>query len=212
MEKLINLIKAIKDLKWYTLIILFVGVILYLFNHEIVRLIEIEVIKKDIVVSSLENDIAITDALDDLLEKTDSDRAYIFRFHNGVQYYNGTHKSKMSCDYEVVRVGVQREAERLQDIPTGLYSRWIRDVIRGKMFITDVSKMTDLRAKYTLQQQGIEALAVTPYYRDGKVFALIGIDYIRKQPKEKIKKFDLNIEEQKSQFRTLTDDIGDLLI
>jgi len=212
MEKITNLIKAIADLKWYTLILVFIGSVLYLFNHEIVRLIEIEVLKKDIVISSLDNDIAITDSLDDLLETTKADRAYIFRFHNGVQYYNGTHKSKMSCDYEVVRLGVQREAERLQDIPTGLYSRWIKDVIRGQMFITDVSKMTDLRAKHTLQQQGIKAVAVVPYYRNGQVFALIGVDYITEQSEESINKFNINKNEKKAQFRTLTDAIGELLI
>jgi hypothetical protein len=80
------------------------------------------------------------------------------------------------------------------------------------MFITDVSKMTDLRAKYTLQQQGIKAVAVVPYYRSGQVFALIGIDYITEQSEEDINKFNIDNEKQKAQFRTLTDAIGELLI
>ena len=158
------------------------------------------------------NDLIIERALKTFLNETNSDRAYIFRFHNGVTYYNGTHKSKMSNDYEVVREGVTTQAEFLQDLPTSLFLNWIKGVINLEMFVTDIDTMEDLRVKYLLKQQGVEAIAVAPYYRNGKLFALIGIDYIRKQTALEIDNFMSNSNSQKNKFLKRVQEIGDLLL
>ena len=212
MEKLKELLIVIKSLRWYTIIALFLGGIIYSFHTDIKRLIELKWSEEDVVMSSLENDLLIERALNTLLNETNSDRAYIFRFHNGVTYYNGTHKSKMSNDYEVVREGVTTQAEALQDLPTSLFLNWIKGVINLEMFVTDISEMEDLRVKYMLQQQGVEAIAVAPYYRDGKLFALIGVDYIRKQTTLQVDNFMSNQKEQKRKFLKRIQEIGDLLL
>lgn len=211
-KDLAEFVKNLKGLRWYTIVFIFLSFILYSFNNEIVRIIDLEWSNKDLVIETLENDIAIDEALRDLMEDTSSDRAYIFRFHNGVQYYNGTHKSKMSCDYEVVKKGVSSEAQRLQDLPTGLYSRWIKTILKGDMYILDVDDMSDLRAKHILQEQGIEAVAVEAYYRNGKVFALIGVDYLEETSEEDYVKWSRTKEEQKMWFKGRTEEIGNLLL
>jgi len=212
MEKLKELLIVIKSLRWYTIIIIFLAGVLFLFQTHIKRLIELQWSEKDLVVTSLENDLLIERGLKTLLKETNSDRAYIFRFHNGVTYYNGTHKSKMSNDYEVVREGVTTQAEFLQDLPTSLYLSWIKNVINLDMFLTDIDVMEDLRVKYMLQQQGVEAIAVAPYYRDGKLFALIGVDYIRKITLKEADNLMKNSSEQKKKFLKRTQEIGDLLL
>jgi hypothetical protein len=212
MEKLKELLIVIKSLRWYTIIALFLGSIIYSFHTDIKRLIELKWSEEDVVISSLENDLIIERALKTFLNETNSDRAYIFRFHNGVTYYNGTHKSKMSNDYEVVREGVTTQAEALQDLPTSLYLNWIKNVINLEMFVTDIDTMEDLRVKYLLKQQGVEAIAVAPYYRDGKLFALIGIDYIRKQTALEIDNFMSNSNAQKNKFLKRVQEIGNLLL
>jgi hypothetical protein len=118
----------------------------------------------------------------------------------------------MSNDYEVVREGVTTQAEFLQDLPTSLFLSWIKGVINLEMFITDINAMEDLRVKYMLQQQGVEALAVAPYYRNGKLFALIGVDYIRKQTVLEVDNFMSNKEKQKKKFLKKTQEIGNLLL
>ena len=212
MEKWKELLIIVKSLRWYTIIVLFLGGVIYSFHTDIKRLIELKWSETDVVISSLENDLIIERALKTLLDETNSDRAYIFRFHNGVTYYNGTHKSKMSNDYEVVREGVTTQAEALQDLPTSLYLSWIKNVINLEMFVTDLNKMEDLRVKYMLQQQGIEAIAVAPYYRNGKLFALIGVDYIRKQTTLDVDNFRSNSNAQKNKFLKRTQEIGNLLL
>ena len=212
MEKWKELLIVIKSLKWYTIIVIFLAGVLFSFETHIKRLIELKWSEKDVVISSLENDLLIERALKTLLNETNADRAYIFRFHNGVTYYNGTHKSKMSNDYEVVREGVTTQAEALQDLPTSLYLNWIKNVINLEMFVTDINKMEDLRVKYMLKQQGVEAIAVAPYYRDGKLFSLIGVDYIRKRTKLEVDDFASNSDAQKNKFLKRTQEIGDLLL
>jgi hypothetical protein len=103
-------------------LLLFLSFIINIFSNEIKRILEIKILNEDIVVNSLDNDILIENALYGLMKECKSDRAYIFRFHNGITYYTGSHKSKMSCDYEVVEKGISSEGQRLQDIPTGLYA------------------------------------------------------------------------------------------
>lgn len=212
MDKLNTLIENLRHLKWYTVIALFGGIVLYGFHNEITRVIDLRLSATDIVVRSIENDLLIDKALTDLLEATESDRAYIFRFHNGDTYYNGTHKSKMSNDYEVVKLGVVPQASKLQNIPTSLYLSWIKETIDGRMFYYDINNITDLRVRYSLKEQGIKAIACAPYYRDGKLFAIIGIDYIREVSLEDILRFKANKQEAKDSFFSKANEIGNLLI
>lgn len=141
-----------------------------------------------------------------------SDRAYIFRFHNGITYYNGSHKSKMSCDYEVVESGISSEAQRLQDLPTGLYANWIKRVIQNKMFFIEIKDIEDLRTRNSLEAQGINGIAVVPYYRDGKVLALIGIDFVKTIDEQTKIKYKENYFMQINFFKKRANAIGDLLI
>lgn len=208
---LIKLVDVLNKTKWYIIITSVLLFLIYTFQNEIKRIIDLRILKEDVVINTINDDVIIETALNDLMMVTNADRAYIFRFHNGVSYYNGSHKSKMSCDYETVKIGISREAERLQDVPTGLYSRWLKDVIEYKMFITDLEQLEDLRTKKALELQGITGLAVVPYYRDGKIFALIGVDYVRNISQEESIFFNKNRREQINKFKNLCNNIGDLL-
>jgi hypothetical protein len=211
-SKLTELLKEIKGLKSYTLTLLFIIALLYIFNSTIIRAIDLTVFNKDVVSSSLKNDILINRSLKELMENTDSDRAYIFRFHNGVTYYNGSHKSKMSCDYEVVARGVSREAEMLQDIPTALYADWIMDVVNHNMIISDVNSIEDINVRSTLKSQEIKALAVLPYYRHGNLFALVGIDYLKPSRQKDVELFERNRDSVVQSLKIKVNAIGKLLI
>jgi hypothetical protein len=210
--KLIELLKEIKGLKSYTLTLLFIIALLYIFNSTIIRAIDLTVFNKDVVSSSLKNDILINRSLKEFMENTDSDRAYIFRFHNGVTYYNGSHKSKMSCDYEVVARGVSREAEMLQDIPTALYADWIMDVVNHNMIVSDVNSIEDINVRSTLKAQEIKGIAVLPYYRHGNLFALIGVDYLKPSLEKDAELFERNRDSVIQSLKIKVNAIGNLLI
>ena len=88
------LLEAINKTKWWIILLLFLGFIINSFKTEIQYLVEYKLLNKDVIIERLDGDVLIEDALYDLMNKTGADRAYIFRFHNGVNYYNGKHKSK----------------------------------------------------------------------------------------------------------------------
>ena len=211
MKELRLLLEVVSKQKFWFIILCFVGFIIWTFRVELTRIIDLRIVNKDIVISSINQDVLINQALEELMTDTKSDRSYIFRFHNGVQYYDGTHKSKMSCDYEVTEKGISREAERLQDIPTALYADWIKLVIANKMYYSDISEIDDERVKQTLAMQGIKGLAVAPYYRNGRLYSLIGVDYVREIDSLALEDFEKNRDSVIEKFKRRTQNIGNLI-
>lgn len=183
----------------------------YVLRTEIKRFIDVRILNEDVVLSTLDADISINNSLETLMNDSDADRAYIFRFHNGVKYYDGTHKSKMSCEYESTKKGISREAERLQDLPTALYADWILEVVNHKMYYYDISNIRGERVKQSLELQGIRGIAAAPYYRDGNLYAIIGVDYVRHITNEEVIDFYDNKDISIERFKSRVQDIGDLI-
>lgn len=211
MNKYEGLLNALNKTKWWILLLLFNIYIINSFKTEIKYLINYKLLNKDVIIERLDGDVLIENALYDLMENAGADRAYIFRFHNGVNYYNGEHKSKMSCDFEVTRSGISSEAQRLQDIPVGLYANWIKDVINYKMIHPNVNEIKGARIRLELQRQGIEAIAVIPYYRGGKILAFIGVDYVSPLDSVKLKNYLKDPKGNLERFKAVANEIGDLL-
>ena len=211
MNKYEGLLNALNRTKWWILLLLFNIYIINSFKTEIKYIINYKLLGKDVIIERLDSDVLIEDALYNLMERAGADRAYIFRFHNGVNYYNGEHKSKMSCDFEVTRAGISSEAQRLQDIPVGLYANWIRDVINYKMIHPDVNQIKGARIRLELQRQGIEAIAVIPYYRNGKILALIGVDYVSPLDSVRLRNYLKDPKGHLERFKAVGNEIGDLL-
>ena len=174
-----EVLNTVKGMRMKVLLLAFAVFVIYLFKNEIKYLFNTKVVDEDRIVLELNSHHLIDNSLKQLMADAKADRAYIFRFHNGDEYYNGTHKNKMSCDYEVVTKGTSREAVNLQNMPVSLFSTFIKDVIELNMFYPNIDSMADVVTKAELQRQGIIGLAAVPYYRDGKLMAIIGIDYIR---------------------------------
>lgn len=211
MNKYERILEALNKTKWWVLLLLFNIYVINSFKTEIKYVINYKILNKDVIIERLDSDVLIENALYDLMEKTSADRAYVFRFHNGVNYYNGEHKSKMSCDFEVTRAGISSEAQRLQDIPVGLYANWIKDVVNYKMIHPDVNEIEDVRTRLELQRQGINAIGVVPYYRKGKILALIGVDYVRPLDSVKYQEYLQDPKGSLERFKVSTNEIGNLL-
>ena len=211
MNKYRLLLDALNKTKWWVLLLIFNIYIINSFKTEIKYLINYKILNKDVIIERLDSDVLIENALYDLMEGTNADRAYVFRFHNGVNYYNGEHKSKMSCDFEVTRSGISSEAQRLQDIPVGLYAKWIKDVINYRMIHPNIDDIEDVRTRLELQRQGVEAIAVVPYYRSGKILALIGVDYVRPLDSTKLAYYLKDSKSKLENFKSAANEIGDLL-
>ena len=177
---IVKIIAALKGARWYLVVAAFFGFALYTLKDPVERFLDRGTEKWfENMPERIDRDIIVNDLLSDLMFMSGADRAYIFRFHNGQNYFDGSHKLRMSCEYEVVSVGIEPKAQNLQDIPTSLYSKFISQVIDGKMFYEDIEDIEDLTTKVALKRQGIKSVAVAPYFdNNGNLIAMIGVDYV----------------------------------
>jgi hypothetical protein len=134
--------------------------------------------------------------------KYGSDRAYIFRFHNGISFYDGNHKNHQSLAFEVCNNGISTEKQYLQNLPVSLYPNFLQQVMLNKMIYKDINDIKEETTKISLNEQGIKSVFIAPFFKEGKFVAYVGLDYVKNQY---INEFDYK------EFKSLTDEIGYIL-
>lgn len=177
-----KILEVLKGARWYLVVAALIAFFIYMFKNEVGSFLSkgTEVIFKDSEINEVINrDVMVNDLLNDLMYKSASDRAYVFRFHNGQNYFDGTHKMRMSCEYEVVKKGIDPQSQLLKDIPTSLFIWFIKETIDGNMYYEDIDSISDVKTRVLLERQGIRSIAVEPYHdHSGRLMALIGVDYV----------------------------------
>ena len=175
-------ITALKGAKWYLVFGVFFSFAIYIFKPQIAKFLDLsteEVFKGDIV-PIINQNVFIDKLLRNVMHQSGGDRAYIFRFHNGQNYFDGTHKIRMSCDFEVVEKGIEPQAAKLIDLPTSLFSWFLKESMENRMFYHDIDSISDMTTKIALEEQGIRSIAVAPYFNEqGNLVALIGVDWVK---------------------------------
>ena len=131
-----------------------------------------------------------------------ADRGYIFRFHNGIMYYDGTHKNHQSLAYEVCNRGISSEAMQLQNLPTSLFPRFLQEIMLDKMCYSNIDDIKENATRISLHEQGIKSLVACPVFKDGKFTAYIGLDFVKDTISE-----DFDYQE----FKRQTNEIGNIL-
>jgi len=216
-----KIIQALKGARWYLVLFLFLSFSLYLLKDSVGSFLDKGTNKLfENVPSRIGRDVIVNELLNDVMYMSGADRAYIFRFHNGQNYFDGSHKLRMSCEYEVVSAGIEPQAKHLANLPTSLYPKFISEVIAGKMFYEDVDSIKDLTTKVTLKAQGIKSIAVAPFFdNNGNLVAMIGVDYVGRKmdlelilQRQKIPASEWNQEDQKQRFIDAVNSIGDTMI
>ena len=201
MNNLRDIIEQLRKAKLTLLLLIFLSFILFYYKSLITEVVESKV-KKDEIKHDIKNSILIHQMLNDLMLRYKADRGYIFRFHNGIMYYDGTHKNHQSLAYEVCNRGISSEAMQLQNLPTSLFPRFLQEIMLNKMCYSDINDIKENATRIALHEQGIKSLVACPVFKDGKFTAYIGLDFV----KDSISK-DFNYHE----FKNQTDEIGNIL-
>ena len=216
-----SIITALKGAKWYLIVASFLAFALYILKEPAERFLDKGTDRWfEDVPQRIDRDVIVNELLEDLMFMSGADRAYIFRFHNGQNYFDGSHKLRMSCEYEVVSMGIESQARNLKDIPTSLYPKFISEVIEGKMFYEDIELIEDLTTRVALKRQGIKSIAAAPYFdKQGNLIAIIGVDYVgRKADRELILQrqsgfvSEWSSDEQKLRFLNSVNSIGNSML
>ena len=158
--------------------VLFTGFMAYLFRDAInERLKPSNGVSEGINQAKLVNDV-----LRQMLNEYDGDRAYVYRFHNGVNYYDGAHKVKSSMDFEVVANGIQPIGLFMQDIPSSLFADQMAAIINGNVMGISLEETKDKAASAVMVEMGISHSAALPFYdQTGRLIMVIGIDWVNKK-------------------------------
>jgi len=201
MNNLKDILEQLRKMKVPVVLILLIAFILFYYKSLITDVVQTK-IKKDEIKHDIKNSILIHQMLNDLMLRYKADRGYIFRFHNGIMYYDGTHKNHQSLAYEVCNRGISSEAMQLQNLPTSLFPRFLQEIMLNKMCYTDINDIKENATRIALHEQGIKSLVACPVFKDGKFTAYIGLDFV----KDTLGK-DFNYND----FKNQTDEIGNIL-
>ena len=136
--------------------------------------------KPDYVQKSINKGMIVHEVMEEMMNEYSADRAFVFRFHNGVNYYDGNHKVKASMDYEVVQRGVTSVGLLMQDISTTLFSRLLSDILERRVLGTKSSDLNDAAANALMEQVGVSHIAALPYYDNDRVIMIVGIAWVNK--------------------------------
>ena len=129
-------------------------------------------------------------AIREIRRKYNADRVYIWQFHNGGNFYTTSPIQRLSITYERCSDGLERKAERNQNLFITNFTEYIKDIMDYKMFYSDVTKIDDIGLRTLLQSNGTKSHAAIPVFdRDEHLVAILALDWIFSQiPQEYIKK------------------------
>ena len=199
----IKLILAeLRKMKNIALILLFVGLVLYSYQPLISEVVKKKIEEKDPIKEDVTNNVLIQQMLNNLMLKYGADRSYIFRFHNGVSFYDGKHKNHQSLSNEVCNRGISFENSNLQNLPTSLFPTFLQEVMLCRMVYSNVDEIKEEATKISLKNQGIKSLMIAPIFTDNKFVGYIGVDYVKESN-------PLNFDYK--EFKYQTDEIGRML-
>ena len=128
-------------------------------------------------------DIEIISRMEQVKELLGADRVQIYEFHNGVHYANGRSALKVSCSYEVCRVGIKACQMYLQSIPLSCIPQFIKKLLNeNEMKVNDLKEIKEqMPATYALKS----SQNVASYYdvvlnnKDQEPIGFLAIQYTK---------------------------------
>jgi hypothetical protein len=130
---------------------------------------------------NMQSDGKLEDILKNLLQGTQANRAYMYRYHNGLAAISGVPFYFQSMTFEVIRPGTVRIMPYEQRLPAGMTPSISSQFAQNKCALaTDLDK-TDHTLNFMFQIHGTRALLRCPIFmKNGDLFGLVGIDYTDK--------------------------------
>ena len=203
MNEFKNILEQLRQTKTLVIIILLIAFVLFYYKPLITDVVEKKIDTKDEVKEDINNNVLIQQMLNELMLRYKADRAYIFQFHNTIKYYDGSHRNHQSMTFEVCSNGISSEAHGLQNLAVSLYPVFLQEVMLERMKYENVSKIKEESTRINLKKQGIKSIFISPYFKNGKFVAYIGLDFVKEAMQN-----DFNYNE----FKSFTDEIGNILV
>ncbi|CAN2042524.1 hypothetical protein GMMP15_840027 [Candidatus Magnetomoraceae bacterium gMMP-15] len=149
--------------------------------------------KKKKVKREIDNSLFISNEINNILDlinaRLNSDRSWVFQFHNGSAFINGLPYMRVTNTYERCKLGIVPQIKKLQNLPIGAAAFFTRRLFVDKENITlfDINDLIKNNEKdYTsyqiLKNQCIKSIyAVSLITLDEAPLGFIGVDYVKEK-------------------------------
>jgi len=138
-----------------------------------------ETYSKSKLMEQIKKDEIVHLALRDLRRKYNSDRIYIWQFHNGGNFYTSSPMQKTSVTYERCSDGLERKSEKFQNTIISNITSYIKDVINLDMYFTDIKEMDDIAIRSICQSYGTQSHAASPIFDDKEhLVGILSLDWV----------------------------------
>lgn len=138
---------------------------------------------EDPVVSELTRNIQMEGALkEEILETLDADRAFIYEFHDGREYFSGNHAMRFTGTVEVTAPGVSAEVSNDESQDVSKYTEMLSAIRDKEAYTVDrVNLMPDGKLKYKLIERGTKSFAVVPIrnHFNKNLIGMLGASWVR---------------------------------
>ena len=131
-------------------------------------------------------DTELMSKIEDLLNVSGADRACIYQFHNGGEYYTGRSMQKLSMTYESVKPGISHLQIDRQNIPVSACNATLSPMITDRrLLVTDVEKeMEDSLCKFYAIEAGTKSVYKwTVYDLQKRAIGFFQVDYVTRKKK-----------------------------
>jgi hypothetical protein len=145
---------------------------------------------KNVLMEQIKKDEIVHLAIRDVRRRYNADRVYVWQFHNGGSFYTTSPMQKLSITYERCAQGLEKKIGKNQNHLITNFTLYIRDVMDGIVFYSDITKMEDIGIRSLFQSEGTKAHCASPIYdKEGHLVALLCLDWVWSDiPSENLKK------------------------
>lgn len=158
---------------------------------------------KSTLIKQIQKDELIHFSLKELTREYACDRITITQFHNGGNFYTESPMQKASVTYERCSDGIERIAEKFQNILVSHYNWYITKIMTYKMFYTDNSSIEDLTTRAFLHNFGSQAHVAVPIVDKQKhLIGYLSMDWIFSEIPEQFLDKDVFTENFKDRVKT----------
>jgi len=145
---------------------------------------------KNNLIDQIDKDEIIHLSIREIRRKLNCDRICIWQFHNGGSYYSDTPVQKMSITYERCSDGLEKNGPKNQSVLVSSLNSYVKEIILGKMFYSDINNMSDIGLRSLAQSSGTKSHCAIPLYDKGdNLIGVLGCDWVFSEiPKDFLKK------------------------
>ena len=130
--------------------------------------------------AQIQKDELIHFTIREIRRQYNADRVYIMQFHNGGYFYTNSPMQKASVTYERNSDGLERIADKFQNVLVSHHNWYLTEILNNKMFYVNLDEqMSDLPTRSLLKNYGNYAhAAVAIYDTEKRLVGIMGLSWV----------------------------------